>query len=233
MRRKLFWLTVVAVITVSTNAVATDPVEQVAPPNVGQEFLDKMADAIRRENNDPSYVHTPDEIEVRIEFNNLDPDRSFLEELAARVLLTTPIDDFHVDRIAVGRVDLNGDGQDELIVYFNSTYFCGSAPECDVSIYHNDGEQWRYVGEITSINGNVAYFRDKRHNGWLAFQYSESNTCWLTPSEIQDFYKKANKQFDEYGPIVSSASSMGQQIDPEFGGYLYLPDKEPCWAKSS
>ncbi|HEV2867008.1 MAG TPA: hypothetical protein VGX37_10880 [Allosphingosinicella sp.] len=60
--------------------------------------------------------------------------------------------------------DLNGDGRAEAIVYFSSSYFCGSGG-CDVFVFTPDREGWRQVAEI-SLGRPPIRLLATRHRGW-------------------------------------------------------------------
>lgn len=252
MRKTYFSLIVAAIMAVTTCVIAADPIDKKDDPDDNRSFNDAMADMLQRESKEPAYVPTPDQIEVQIKYNNLDPDRVFFDELTAQLQshseLRTMRKFFAEDHV-VGRIDLNGDGKKELVVYSSQEGLCGSAPACDVFIYHHDGEQWHYVGDITSIHGNVTYFEKRQHNGWRTYKYSFQpsaepldgypdiiskedlswSVCWTTPEEINAYYKKNNLTFDDDGPIKSSDFGMGRKINPSIGGYLNISGKKWCW----
>jgi len=229
MCKSLLLLTVAVFVTVTVMTAKADETGARDNGNRNDQNLSFWDDLTKLDMADPAYVPSPDQIEVPIKYNNLDPNRGFFEQLAARVRKEAFLEGFVAEDNYVGRIDLNGDGRDELIVHFFSTYFCGTHPDCEVSVYHNDGSQWHYIGEALSYRGQIAQFDKRKHNGWNVIKTSDWTKCWVTPEEIRAYYKKINKTFDDYGPIKMSDNGIGQKIDPNFGGYLFLPGQEPCY----
>lgn len=253
MRKTHFSLIVAAIMAVTTCVLAADPIDKKNDPDDNRSFNDAMADILQRESKEPAYVPTPDQIEVQIN-ESLEPDRVFFDELTAQLQSHSELRTMRkifAENHSVGRIDLNGDGKKELVVYSSQEGLCGSAPECTVFIYHHDGQRWRYVGDINSIHGSVAYFEQTQHNGWRTYKssfqpsaepldgypdiYSKEDlswsVCWTTPEEINTYYKKNNLTFDDDGPIKSSGYGLGRIIDPSIGGYLNLSGNELCWEK--
>lgn len=71
--------------------------------------------------------------------------------------------DFGEAEYYYNRVDLNGDGQPEAIVYFRSTQYCGSGG-CSHLIFQKTGEEYRLVSNIF-LSANLIVTNQKS-NGW-------------------------------------------------------------------
>lgn len=251
----LLWIVVVFMTSTIPNAYAEQtrsPAQEIDSENKSNFWNDVIALDRQEDSLNPIKPPTNEQIEVEIHGNNLDPDRAFFDELTA--ILRNQSDfksfkNFVAEDHTVGRIDLNGDGTNELIVYSTQEGWCGTARECVVFIYHYVEKKWRYVGNITSIYGFRAYFEKKRHNGWRIFNYRKKvsgesadgypdgiseiswSKCWTTPDEIRAYYKKNNLTFSDDGPIKASDYELGRIIDPNIGGYLNLSNEKACWEK--
>lgn len=235
MKKTYLLKTVAAILVVTAFAIQQNLVfaqQQATPSDANENFLDAIAKAVQNDRTTPLYTPKSDDLHVEISRSNTPPDQALLEELVRLVRSTTGDSGFVAEQISVGQIDLNGDGRDEIITYFSSSYFCGTAPECDVSIYHHDGTAWHFVGSVRSIYGNDIYFQATKHNGWHAYQYDDWSLCWHTPEEIRKHYRKAKLKLDDYGPLEMSDNDLGQKIDPNFGGYIYIQQNEPCWKQA-
>jgi hypothetical protein len=62
------------------------------------------------------------------------------------------------------RVDLNGDGRPEVLVYLFGSYTCGSGG-CNTLVFRQDGEGYKLVSEI-SLTHNPVVVSERRTNGW-------------------------------------------------------------------
>jgi len=255
--RKICFLSVVGALmaTVALTASAEPDVPSIQKKNSEKKsnFWNDVVELDRQKDSlNPVMPPTDEQIEVKIHGNNLAPDRAFFDELTT--ILRNQSDfrsfkNFVAEDHTVGRIDLNGDGTNELIVSSTEEGWCGTARECTVFVYYYVDKKWRYVGNITSIYGFTAYFEKKRHHGWRVFNYVKKvsgeitdgypdgiteiswSKCWTTPDEIRAYYKKNNLTFTDDGPIKASDYELGRIIDPNIGGYLNLSGKEPCWKK--
>ena len=62
------------------------------------------------------------------------------------------------------RVDLNGDGQPEALVYLVGQYVCGSGG-CNLQIYQAVGKEYRLVSDITVAQTPIVV-SDEKTSGW-------------------------------------------------------------------
>lgn len=67
-------------------------------------------------------------------------------------------------RYYYNRVDLNGDGTPEVIVYLFGTYTCGTGG-CDTLIFRQEGDGYKLVADI-SLTRNPIIVGEHRTNGW-------------------------------------------------------------------
>jgi hypothetical protein len=73
-------------------------------------------------------------------------------------------DDTFWSRYYYNRVDLNGDGRPEVIVYLFGTYTCGTGG-CDTLIFRQTGEGYELVADI-SLTRNPIIVSEHKTNGW-------------------------------------------------------------------
>jgi hypothetical protein len=67
-------------------------------------------------------------------------------------------------RYYYNRVDLNDDGQSELVVYFVGSYTCGSGG-CTTLIFTPTGQDYRLVSKLTVVNAPILVTPQKTA-GW-------------------------------------------------------------------
>jgi hypothetical protein len=60
--------------------------------------------------------------------------------------------------------DLNGDGRREALVYFLSSYYCGTGG-CNLTVYTPAGRSWRQVADMTLVHTPVRLLATSSH-GW-------------------------------------------------------------------
>lgn len=62
------------------------------------------------------------------------------------------------------RVDLNGDGRPEVLVYLFGPYMCGSGG-CNLLVFRREGDAYKLVSDI-SLARNPVVVSEQRTNGW-------------------------------------------------------------------
>lgn len=62
------------------------------------------------------------------------------------------------------RVDLDGDGRPEVLVYLFGSYMCGSGG-CNTLIFRREGGGYRLVADI-ALTHNPVFVSERRTNGW-------------------------------------------------------------------
>jgi hypothetical protein len=67
-------------------------------------------------------------------------------------------------RVNIGFADLNGDGNDEAMVFVLGAYWCGSGG-CNALVLTPEGDSWKQVAE-TSVSSLPIGMLDSQSNGW-------------------------------------------------------------------
>jgi hypothetical protein len=67
-------------------------------------------------------------------------------------------------RYYYNRVDLNGDGEPEVLVYLFGPYMCGSGG-CNLLVFRREGDAYKLVSDI-SLARNPVVVSEHRTNGW-------------------------------------------------------------------
>jgi hypothetical protein len=98
--------------------------------------------------------------------------------------------EFSLENFETLSADLNGDGEDEFLVFFgHTTLFCGTARPCDASIYQKTGNGWQYIGSAGDGTSSI-FIDDETYLGWRVLHDEYWRYCWTqTPgSGASDMY---------------------------------------------
>ncbi|MBM3570437.1 MAG: hypothetical protein FJX46_16975 [Alphaproteobacteria bacterium] len=143
----------------------------------------------------------------------------FLDKLVRTGAVRVLDPKFDFDDIGVGRFDLDGDGNYELLVGFDSGVFCGRS-ECPVHIYKRIDRQWTWVGGLwVPIEGAPVSFgvfvEAQIHNGWRVLSNGEYSTCWVRTTGRKSYHPWSDP--------------TGKDREPGMAGYFWSVKRgEPC-----
>ena len=112
------------------------------------------------------------------------------------------------------KVDLNGDGKKEAIVYLENLQLCNS-DECHVFIFELVGNNYRLVSQIGGVYGKSIIVSDRKTNGWHNLILPHKKHYLGQP--IYTLARFSGKKYVKSGLISSKAKISGR---------AYLADSE-------
>ncbi|MBM3570051.1 MAG: hypothetical protein FJX46_14995 [Alphaproteobacteria bacterium] len=94
--------------------------------------------------------------------------------------------------LCVGRADLNGDGEDELLVAFTSGNICTHL-SCPVAVYRRQSGTWIWAGgpDVQIVQGRnfyEIYMAGGTHNGWKILSDGTYWYCWMNGTGRRHYY---------------------------------------------
>ncbi|MBM3570049.1 MAG: hypothetical protein FJX46_14985 [Alphaproteobacteria bacterium] len=145
-------------------------------------------------------------------------DFAFLDRLIRSGLVRKLYDDHDFDDAGIGRYDLDGDGQYELLVGIAGNAFCHREP-CSVFLYRLWQGQWHWIGEMqvayeSSWANYEVIVESQRHDGWRILSDGEYWKCW-----IGRFHARRDYQ---------TKDQFGIPRHPEGGYFRRVKRGEPC-----
>ena len=92
------------------------------------------------------------------------PDRSLERAILKTLPDYKPASSDEYLRYSYTRIDLNGDGQPEVLVYLVGSYVCGTGG-CNLRVYQTVGKDYRLVSDI-SVAQTPIYVSEQKNAGW-------------------------------------------------------------------
>ncbi|KST68041.1 SH3 domain-containing protein [Mastigocoleus testarum] len=112
------------------------------------------------------------------------------------------------------KVDLNGDGKKEAIVYLENLELCNS-DECHIFIFQPVGNNYRLVSQIGGVYGSSIIVSDRKTNGWHNLILPRKKHYLGQPTYVLARFS-GNKYIK--GGLISSTAKIS--------GRAYLADRE-------
>ena len=138
--------------------------------------------------------------------DNIGPDRAFLERVVEEIREdcgSACLRQITLRNLYIGRFDLNDDGVEELFVYRDISYYCGTSG-CRTGIFWKSGGRWEKIGQMRTVFGDLMgpfylIADDEWIDGWRTLLSYEYGFRW-SPSESQynDFFCLTEACFDRY-----------------------------------
>ena len=100
--------------------------------------------------------------------------------------------------IYLGRIDIDDDGWDEIVMLLGKDYYCGSVG-CTTKLFRHDGRAWREICEDAGTKESVALADRVQAHGWRAFRMLDDVIQWVE---------------SEYGPVCMPRSEMRREKIP-------------------
>lgn len=108
--------------------------------------------------------------------------------------------------------DLNGDGEDEAIVYLGGPYFCGTGG-CNLLVLTPAGQMWRKVGDI-SVSRTPVSVLETSTNGWRDLTVAVSGGGGPSGTMILKFDGESYPSNASTAPEAPSGAK-GEELLPE------------------
>ena len=131
------------------------------------------------------------------------------DEASVRDHLKGSLEETETTRVNIGFADLNGDGNDEALVYLLGPYWCGSGG-CNVLVLTPEGGSWKEIGNTTVSSLPVGVL-DTETDGWKDLAVSFGSAIESGIGQI----KWEGDAYDRNPTTAPRAKDIGTLIIPE------------------
>jgi hypothetical protein len=117
-------------------------------------------------------------------------------------------------RYADAFIDLNGDGVEEVVIYLDGRYWCGTGG-CVTLVLRRTGESYRVICRAPATRPPIRVLR-KRSHGWRTL------TAWISGGGILTGYE-AELAFDGRRYHISAAPPSSPRLRGNLSGTVVIP----------
>lgn len=153
---------------------------------------------------------------LALERGALDPDRTFIESFA-KPLFTHDRQPYSASYVYVGRHDIDGDGEAELVVFIAAFNSCGVVG-CPMKVFKRAGHEWLEFLELTATSD------DDSSKGALLYAVREKSHPYLTIFSTYEGWRWNGTRY-EYMCLRDCDHTEGNEALKEFFNKRGVPTK--------